>query len=927
MNHIAEEILSHSGVAHDENPPGRGSGRFGYGTGDNPYQHAKGFLARIEELKAQGITSEAALAKEFELSTGKFRARKAIAKAEVRAQEVKTARGYKEQGLNNSEIARKMGYPSESSIRNLLDENTEKRKDQAMVVAEYLKGVVDSKGMVDVGAGVERELGNISKEKLTQALEILQEKGYPVYGGGLKQITNPGKQTNMKVLCPPGTEHKEIFNPENVHSVTEYDKILTQDGSKIMPAFVYPESMDSKRLMIRYGDEGGVLKDGLIEIRRGVPDLSLQDAHHAQVRILVDGTHYIKGMAVYSDGKDMPPGVDVIFNTNKKSGTPALGEGDNSVLKHIKDDPTDPFGSAIKSIEKGGQHYYISEDGTEKLSLINKRADEGDWREWADKVPSQFLSKQPIELVRKQLGVTIAERKAEHDEIMALTNNAVKRALLNEFALSCDSAAVNLKAASLPGQKYHVILPLTSIKNNEIYAPNYKDGERLALIRFPHSGTFEIPILTVNNKNPEGKRVIGKTSEDAVGINAFNAQVLSGADFDGDTVMIVPVTSKVRIASKNREGTAFEELNDFDNKMAYGPGSTNKPYRRMTEREKQIKMGISSNLITDMTIKGAKDEELVRAVKYNMVVIDAPKHNLDWKRCYDEMGIAQLQKRYQEHTDDLFKDGKTTMGAATLISRAKNEVAVTKRRGQPIINEDGSLSYKEVQTPTYTNKEGKVIRKTQKSTQMAEVSDARRLSAGYPVEEVYADYANSMKALANQSRKEAMALKTTPVNASAKATYRNEINSLNAKLNNAEKNAPIEREAQRRAHVIVNTRIAADPSLENDKEQYRKVKQKALTAARVSVGAKRNPVTITDREWEAIQAKAVPETTLQRIFKHTDMDTLRQRATPRTSRALSDAKAAQVRAMAASGLYTNQQLAERFGVSASTISNCLKGKN
>ena len=91
--------------------------------------------------------------------------------------------------------------------------------------------------------------------------------------------------------------------------------------------------------MVRYADDvgsdgvKGIEKDGVIELRRGVEDLDLNGNRYAQVRILVDGTHYLKGMAVYSD--DMPDGVDVVFNTNKKKGTPALGPKDNTVLKLI----------------------------------------------------------------------------------------------------------------------------------------------------------------------------------------------------------------------------------------------------------------------------------------------------------------------------------------------------------------------------------------------------------------------------------------------------------------------------------------------------------------------------------------------------------------------------------------------------------------
>lgn len=915
MNKIAEDILMHVGVGHDDDPPGRGSGRYGYGTGDNPYQHGSAFLARLDELYSQGIKDEKKLAEEFGLSTTKFRIKKKLAKDEVKQQMYDRAISLQREGLNTSEIARRMGK-NESSIRDLLKRDTPERINEIRTVANYIEEAINKRGMVDVGAGVEREL-DISKEKLVKALEVVQMDGYPVYGGRVEQATNPNQKTTIMVACPPGTEHKEIFkNRDQITSLKDYDDyILIEDGSKKKPGFQYPESMDSKRLMIRYGDEGGEAKDGLIEIRRGVPDLSLGDAKYSQVRILVDGTHYIKGMAVYSD--DLPEGTDIIFNTNKKSGTPALGpEKDNTVLKQIKNDPTNPFGSLIK--EKGGQSYYISEDGTEKLSLINKRGDEGDWNDWSDRLPSQFLSKQPIELINRQLNLTIADKQAEYNDIISLTNPAVKRAMLNTFASECDSAAVHLQSAKLPRQKYQVILPLTTIKDNEVYAPNYIDGEKVALIRYPHGGTFEIPICTVNNKNAEGRKMIGSNALDAVGINSKTASILSGADFDGDTVMVIPTGRNIKIASRE----PLSGLKGFDPKFEYGHGSTDKPYKRM--KNTQTEMGIISNLIADMTIKGANDDELARAVRHSMVVIDAEKHNLDYKRSYEENGIAELKKKYQGRIED----GKYREGASTLITRAKNEVAVPKRQGMARINDDGSLYYKTAEKLYYTNPKGQQVMRTQKSTQMAETNDAFTLSSGHPVEEAYAKYANSMKSLANQARKEAMNIKTTKVSQSAKETYKDEVESLNKKLMIAEKNAPRERLAQIRTASEVEKRYPKYAKLSKDeKEDKKKYSQQRLTANRVAVSAERHPISITDREWDAIQSHAISETTLERMFKYTDMDNLKQRATPRKNNGeLSDSKIALIKAMNASNInYTNAQIAERLGISVSTVRKYLKG--
>ena len=893
MNPIAEEILMHYGMP-------RRSGRYPWGSGDNPYQHSGDFLSRIDELKSQGLR-ETEIAAQLGLTTTQLRTQMSLAKDERRSLQVATAKGLREKGYSLNEIAEKMGFANDSSVRSLLNENSEARMNQAKTTADFLKKMIDEKGMIDVGTGVERELG-ISREKLNQALYILEMEGYPVYGGGVPQVTNPGKQTNIKVICPPGTEHREIYDFDNVHSVKDYDQILSEDGQKVRPAFQYPESMDSSRLKINYAEDGGIQKDGVIEIRRGVDDLSLGDSHYAQVRIMVDGTHYLKGMAVYSD--DLPDGVDVLFNTNKKVGTPMT-----DVLKKIKDDPDNPFGSLIK--EHGGQSYYIDKDGNERLSLINKRAEEGDWGEWSDHLPSQFLSKQSMTLIKKQLDLASADKVAEYDEICALTNPTVKKALLKSFADDCDSAAVHLQAAALPRQKYQVILPLTTIKDTEVYAPKYKNGEQVALIRYPHGGTFEIPVLTVNNKQPEGKKVLGNTPKDAIGINSKVAERLSGADFDGDTVMVIPTGGKIKITSTH----PLKGLEGFDPKEKYGPASTTQPYKRM--KNTQTEMGKVSNLITDMTLKGATEDELARAVRHSMVVIDAEKHNLDYKRSEQDNGIASLKKKYQGRVED----GKYKEGAATLISRAKSEVSVPKRKGSPTINEDGSLSYKTADDLTYVDKKtGKTKTRTQASTQMAETKDARTLSSGTPQEEAYASYANKMKSLANQARKEMVSTGKIPYSASAKAAYQNEVDSLNAKLNVALKNAPRERQAQVIANATVTAKKQANPDMTN--AEIKKANQQALTSARAQVGAERKPVIITDREWEAIQAGAISESKLTQILNNADIDSLRQRATPRATTALSTAKQSKIASMSASG-YSTSEIAEALGVSTSTVSKYL----
>lgn len=280
MNPIAEEILMHYGM------PKR-SGRYPWGSGESPFQRSGDFLSRVEELKKQGV-SETDIAKSMGLTTTQFRTQKSLANAERRSIEAATAKGLREKGYSLNEIAEKMGYKNDSSVRSLLNEDSEARMNQAKKTADFLKKQVDEKGMIDVGVGVERELG-ISKEKMKQALYILEMEGYELYGGGVPQVTNPGKQTNIQVLCPPGTEHREIYDFGNVHSLREY---VSHDGGDTFDTFVYPKSMDSNRIKIRYAEEGGADKDGAVEIRRGVDDLSLGESHYAQVRILVDNNKY-----------------------------------------------------------------------------------------------------------------------------------------------------------------------------------------------------------------------------------------------------------------------------------------------------------------------------------------------------------------------------------------------------------------------------------------------------------------------------------------------------------------------------------------------------------------------------------------------------------------------------------------------------------
>lgn len=901
----------------------RRSGRYPWGSGDDPYQHGGDFRSRVLALKRSGLNEkEVALAVGLK-NTAELRKQIGIAKAQENADILARAQSMLDDGYKVPAISKALNIP-DSTLRYMLKDKAQARTNALRTTVDFLKAQVDEKGMIDVGIGIAPEL-HISNEKLSQALAELEKEGYAVYSGGIPQMTNLGKQTTQKVLCPPGTPHKEIYNYDKVNTITDYTLREDEDGSEHFDRkFEYPASMDSSRLMIRFRDDiapdghTGVERDGLIELRRNVDDLSLGNSHYAQVRILVDGNKYLKGMAVYSD--DMPDGVDVIFNTNKTR------DKADSVLKNIGSDPNNPFGALIK--ENGGQYHYTDENGERKLGLINKTNTEGDWGEWSKTLPSQFLAKQSMQLIEKQLGLSMADKRAEYEEICSYNNPVVKKRLLQDFADDCDSTAVNLQAAALPGQRYHVIIPVPTLKDNEVYAPNYEDGSTIALVRFPHAGTFEIPILKVNNKHKDGISMMSTMPADAIGVNAAVAEKLSGADFDGDTVLTIPCNypgSKVRIQSM----PSLEGLKGFDPKIEYGfarkeVDSDGKEhyfrdgheYKPMTEREKQFEMGVVSNLISDMTLRGASAEEIAPAARHAMVVIDALKHKLDWRQSAVDNHIDALKEEWQKRVDD---DGSVhTGGASTLLSRAKSPARINKRKGTPTVDpETGEEIYKEADP--YTDKNGKTKYRTEEVPLMSITKDAHKLSSGTPQEEAYADYANYMKSMANKARLEILRIsreEKVAYSKEAKAKYQDEVDVIEAQLKVAQSNAPRERTAQRAANVEVAALKKDNPDM--TKKELKKKSQQALSKYRTIFGAKRTPVDISPRGWEAIQSGAFSEDKLTQILRFADMDKVRDYAMPKTRTVLSLGKQAKINAMKASG-YATADIAKAIGVSPSTV--------
>lgn len=919
MNPIEKDLRSYFGITSESNilehyGTKRHSGRYPWGSGDNPYQHSGDFLSRVEELKKKGLSEKEiletinnSLPDEYKMGLTEFRTARQKAGHDRKALEYDQIRALKDDGLGWKEIGDKLGM-SESSVRSKYNNAIGEKASQAEKIAATLKAEVDKKGMIDISEGANQVLG-VSESKLDEAAYILEaEYGYQRYGVGIRQPTNARQQTNITVLAKPEFDQKYAYqHQDQIDSLGDYH---SDDGGETFTKLQRPSSLDSNRVAIRYGDEGGLDKDGVMEIRRGVPDLDLGKSHYAQVRILVDGDHYLKGMAVYSD--DLPDGVDVMFNTNKPSGTPKM-----KVLKEAKADPDNPFGAAIKA---NGQSMYIGDDGKEHLSPINKLKEEGDWDTMSRNVSSQFLSKQPKKLIENQLNLTVADYKAQYDEIMRYDNPTVKKKLLNDFADTVEGTSMTLKASAFPGQSTKVILPINKIKETEAYCPTYENGTRLALIRYPHAGTFEIPIVTVNNKNVSGKRNLGAI-QDAIGINAKVAEQLSGADFDGDTVMVIPVTDKVNIKSTR----ALKALEGFDPKTAYAvPEGNPNNVRLMKKEEKQREMGVISNLITDMTLRGADEDELARAVKHSMVVIDAEKHKLDYKRSERENGIPELKQKWQIRVDE---EGATHYGgASTLLSRRKQTVRVPERRGSIRVDkETGEYIYKESGRTFTDPKTGKERKAEDTVSLISETKDARTLSSGTIQENLYADFSNKLKAMANQARKEAVNMKGIQRNPEAAKTYAPEVASLKEKYNNMIANKPKERKAMLIANANIKAKIqeqGLDPTI--DKKEIKKISSVEMQRARDSVGAsgRKTKVTFTDREWEAVQAGAISDNMLTKFLNSSDSDEIVKRAMPKNVAVMTSAKMSKANAMLKSG-YSYAEIAKACGVPESTVYSAL----
>ena len=916
----------------------RKSGRYPWGSGKDAYGRSMSFYAMVDDLKSQGIPEkEIAQAMGLEVqklsgdpsasfSVADLRATKTIAREIIVQQQTQRAVQLRDKGVSLDEIAKDIGIP-QPTVRLRLKNSENLKQSKLSNTVDVIRKAVDEHKIVDVGKGVDLQLG-IADTKLNAALSVLRDEGYETYN---LQTRNVGTQhfTNQRVIVPPGTGFGGAKKMQNdIHTMGEW----TENDGLTYFGLHDPLSVSSKRVQV----VNDSLEDGTVYVRPGVKDLNMGKNTYAQVRIMVDGSHYIKGMAVLKH--DLPDGVDLQVHSNKPKGTPKLDA--LKPLKTVKDengneviDKDNPFGSMIKR-----QIVEHDSKGNEKVtSALNLVNEEGDWDDWRKSVPSQMLAKQPHSLIKSQLQTTRDDVRQRLAEIDTITNPVVRKAAYEDFADKVDSDAVDLRAASFPRQRTQVIVPMTKMNKGEIYAPNFETGERVVLIRYPHGGRFEIPEVTVNNNNRTAKKLLGNAT-DAIGIHPSVAERLSGADFDGDTVVVIPNRSgKIKgVESLGSQRKVYDDaLNNFNPKDLYGgfvqhgtdkKGNPIGNFKLM--RNTGLEMGMITNLITDMQVQSARPEHVIRAVKHSMVVIDAEKHKLNYKQSETDNNIAQLRELYQSHPGTDKKPG----GATTLLSRAtaKDRVPEFKERsakeGGRIDPETGAVVY------TPTNKTRSVFDKktnTYTDEKVPVTSEAKRLSLtddayslvrdkADPVERLYAEHANEMKALANQARLKSVRTQNPKINPKAREIYKAEVDKLTADLRKAQAQKPLDRRADVIAGAVVKQKLTDDPTLRYDSDRKKKVERQAKAAARNRLNLEKPVIEISDRQWDAIQSGAVSASRLRDILTYADKKKVMELAMPRTNPVMTSAIAARAKAMLAAGNST-ADVAAALGISASTL--------
>ena len=143
------EELEHVGIE-------RRSGRYPWGSGENPKQRNRDFLGFVEKLEKQGV-SEKDIADGYGITIAHLRARRTAAVNEKRRDDIDLASRLADKGMSNVAIGQRMGV-SEATVRNLRNPKMKERADVLSVTTDMLRAQVDKKRFIDIGAGVENDL-------------------------------------------------------------------------------------------------------------------------------------------------------------------------------------------------------------------------------------------------------------------------------------------------------------------------------------------------------------------------------------------------------------------------------------------------------------------------------------------------------------------------------------------------------------------------------------------------------------------------------------------------------------------------------------------------------------------------------------------------------------------------------------------------
>ena len=239
----------------------------------NHFQSQGFVLISIPDIREEGRT-ETQIANELGLTTTQLRNAITYARKEEREYNREQVAGMKEAGLSNVEIGQRLGI-SEGTVRNYISDNKSSKATSEQQLDNIEKALSDSlkqTGHLDVGVGVERQLG-VSRTKFNAVVNQMVENGdLYIHNIQIQRLNDPTKYTIVKVLSTEPDYLKVLKDSTNIGNLEYFSDDKALESAK---RFETPQMVDLNRIKIRYQEDGGADLDGLIEIRKGTEDLDL----------------------------------------------------------------------------------------------------------------------------------------------------------------------------------------------------------------------------------------------------------------------------------------------------------------------------------------------------------------------------------------------------------------------------------------------------------------------------------------------------------------------------------------------------------------------------------------------------------------------------------------------------------------------------